>query len=35
MKIREEDMVTSLFVTDTHTPILFLLQRHGLSIKML
>ena len=23
MKIREEDMVTSLFVTDTHTPILF------------
>ena len=23
MKIRDEDMVTSLFVTDTHTPILF------------
>ena len=24
MKMRDEDMVTSLFVTDTHTPILFL-----------
>ena len=23
MKMRDEDMVTSLFVTDTHTPILF------------
>ncbi len=27
MKMRDEDMVTSLFVTDTHTPILFFTSR--------